>query len=1007
MPVLTRFQLDGGTNQAAARKLLPPEGLLRRVVNMELRRDGELGVRPGFTALEMTRQGQASLVDAEIHDLHVHNGRLFGIGNLSSHTSDNMTVLWEYVGAVDGWRTVSGTVSGGGLMPHVIDVRDIAATPEIADGVSTMTAAASGGLVLIAYDTADTRAYARVVRALDDVAILSTNILGTAMVRPMAMVATSGLFHIVGVNAAGTALSVRSFDSATDEVLSTATTLFTVDSLVFSAAAVLGSPGGYVTVGTLAGDLVVRHYNDSHAQQMTVTIAGVAPTYVSIAANGPQNRITIVYTASSVVSAVTIRLDNGGNIVGPGAVFLGSITTTSWCSVKYNTDTSINAYTIIAHITSESPEATWIITGNDTGFGGGSTFGSRLIGSVLTAEMVTVNPTGAAGASPNYFGVRLGDTDQITTALAQADGVHFFKDFGTAFAPAQLRRIGSHVRDASTGLFYMVNFTADTEGLRRAVVTEYRAHGIRRVQSASAGGLLYFAGGLPSVCDGLHLVEQVWGNAPVLFSVASSNAGGSVTAEAAYFIQCHAEWKDARGDVHKGPPSLVKSITTGVGHNRITGSVAGLHSLKYAPSLPEGLSFRIVIHRTAALADKTAGENLYRETSISIPITSPFGDALSFVLTASDDDLRELGASGGTIYTQGQTPIPNQAPPPCRYVWPIGERLAVAGLPRVDQWLQSKLLFPGEPISFADLDIVQFQGRAQEDIQGIAGLGGNLIVFCRRSVHFWQGDGPDHSGQGSFTYAGCLSREGGLIEDGWRSLVETDDGVFFQRDDEQICLVGAGGVQWVGQAIRDELVTYPVVAAAAFLRERHSVAFALQNAAGDAGEVVAYDLRRKVWFVHDLGVVDAVCEYQGRLAYCTRAGAVFLQNAAPGSGAMPTQIFETFDFDFGTGLSWGEAISFGLIGTKKGDATAALAISYDSGDSYTTIETFAVTTAGGYTTGKPFELKKAIPNRDCSRFAIKLTISGGSDTEGLRINEVVLETDSAPGMARLPARDAK
>ncbi len=51
MPVLTRFKLDGGTNQTAARKLLPPEGLLRRVVNLELRRDSELGVRPGFTAL--------------------------------------------------------------------------------------------------------------------------------------------------------------------------------------------------------------------------------------------------------------------------------------------------------------------------------------------------------------------------------------------------------------------------------------------------------------------------------------------------------------------------------------------------------------------------------------------------------------------------------------------------------------------------------------------------------------------------------------------------------------------------------------------------------------------------------------------------------------------------------------------------------------------------------------------------------------------------------------------
>ncbi len=134
---------------------------------------------------------------------------------------------------------------------------------------------------------------------------------------------------------------------------------------------------------------------------------------------------------------------------------------------------------------------------------------------------------------------------------------------------------------------------------------------------------------------------------------------------------------------------------------------------------------------------------------------------------------------------------------------------------------------------------------------------------------------------------------------------------------------------------------------------------------------------------------------------------MFQQNAAAGTGALPTAFFETYDFDFGTGLSWGEVIGAGIVGTKQGDCTVALAVTFDSAANYSTIGTWTTTTAGGYVTGAPIEEKKALPDRKHSRFALKVTVSGGSDTLAAYLNEVVLETEKAPGMTRLPARDTQ
>jgi len=1006
MPVLTRFRLDGGTNQQAARKLLPQQGLLRRVVNFDLRRDNELAVRPGFTALDMDRyQGDALVVC----DLISYDDRLFALGHGSSASLANRITLNEYVGEVQGWVNCLGAER----LPSATRVRNIVHSRDQEGGVFSATVAVYNGLGVAAYEThapSQGHVYATVFRASDDVTLLETRLTGLAN-EAQVFVTVGHKFHVVGMVYSGGSpdhLAVYTIDPATDTAFGAITALQTVDTEdIWAAAASTGSTGGYVTVGCLAGDLVVRRYNDSHVQQMTRTISSVDPKYLAIAADSTNNLIVVGYVddADDFPKYRTIQFTTGNDVAGPT-----TITATATDGVLSVTTGSVGSSFYIglaANITSTAPRK--VVFGRD--LSSGSAFTATF--TWHDAQLVTeyLDDANSAPLSHAFAGFIQGNpqTQFGVNGLGVNVSTNFpawFQDFGTAMEwPA---RLGSLTRDSVTGKFYATSRKQNNDLLGTFSVTEFSYGAAERRQTAIQGGLLHIAGGLGLAFDGRSPVEMGFGERPKIYSLASSNGAGSVQSSAAYFIQAFAEWVDARGNVHRGPVSDVYPITTGASDDTITGTISTLHSFR---NTINDANYRVVICRTAALADGSAGENLYRETFVSggTDPSSNWGLGAAFILTTSDDALRALGETQGTIYTQGQTPISHQAPPPFSYIWPTNERLAIGGLPQNNQWLQSKLRFPSEAVNFSDADLPQYQGSTDEAILAVASIEGQLAAFTRRSISLWNGEGPDESGQGSFSFCGFLTREGGINgADGWKSLCETDEGVFFQRDDEQLCMLGHdGSVNWgVGQNVRDELVTYPVVNAACFIRRKHQVVFAVENAAGNAGELLVYDLRRKQWFIWDIWA-KALAEYQGRLCYADSSGVVYQQNANAGTGALPTAFFETFDFDFGTGMSCGEIIGAGIVGTKQGDCTVALAASFDSGANYATIGSWTTTTANAYATGGPIEEKKALPDRKHSRFALKVTVSGGSDTLAAYLNEVVLETETAPGMTRLPARDTQ
>ncbi len=999
MGIITRIRLDGGTDQSSAKRVMPESGPLRRVTNMRLSRDGELEVRPGYAAMARTTYGGSNLV---AYDLVNYNERLIAIG-----TNGGARRLYEFVDqSLAAWKG-----SAGAALSYATEFRDMGRPPDQRGDILGGTLAVDNGIALLAFATQD-GLFVHVFRVADDATLAfesfgnSTGAVGS----PRALVTDSGgAFVVVAFDSGTGELKVRDFEPATDTSLSGLTTLFTVTGGLFAAARVRGG-SGYVVAGVSGTGVIVRHYSAAHVQQMTVTIATTVPKALSICADSSGNTVSILYVDNTddLVKVITRNLTTGAAVQGPTTVSSGQIAQAdSIVSIKHASSTSMRAaYTLQASgaaISSVPPLVqTRTIVPSTHALGTAADH----ISAELTSE-VLVEPL----SSEPVFAHVYGEDGQRVNVLTEHGGPLLAgKDFGIAQAqdatnPDAGTLAMSLTSDDVTGKFYWVNCSQNNDGERGVTVTEFELHSTARRQTAEFGGLLYIAGGMLSVYDGRQLFESGFIEAPMLFvGLASDALAGNATSGAKYLVQLHAEWLDARRNVHLSQPSIVYELTLGAADKELFGAIMGLHSMRRVNAETDALgsSLRLVIHRTAALTDKTSGENLFREVVIGQAPGDTFGAADSFFLTDSDAQLR---AKLKTVYTQSQTPIPHAAPPPCRYIWSSGGRLHLAGLPQADLMVHSKLLFPAEAGEFATLGRIQFESRFGSDIIGVASVDEAAIGFTRSGIAEVRGEGPDHAGLGEFIAPDPLDALDGLIDDGWRSLLKTHDGLFYQADSTKLYLMGGDrSTVWVN-AIQEELAAYPVIVAATHCRAQHCCAFAVQSSDGTDGAILIYDLRRHAWFV-DTGIVPAaLTTYLGRLVVADTAGLPFLQDLTPGTGAMPTQTVETYAFDF-SGADWGSVTRIGISGEKVGDCTIQLELALDDG-AFSVIETFAVTTANGFTNGRSVDLLKAPPVQETSRYSVRATISGGSATGGVRLNGFLFETDSAPGVARRPGRDTR
>lgn len=283
-----------------------------------------------------------------------------------------------------------------------------------------------------------------------------------------------------------------------------------------------------------------------------------------------------------------------------------------------------------------------------------------------------------------------------------------------------------------------------------------------------------------------------------------------------------------------------------------------------------------------------------------------------------------------------------------------------------------------------------------------------MVLWTRKQIWLVTGDGPRRNGQGEFNQADCITRSIGMIADGWQSMVQDDEGVWFQGSDAEIYRIGNGGqIEWLGKPVREYLQTYPKVVAAVYRQGKREVAFAITNSLGTLGGI----LRRNAlvpdspaWFFDDVGAVSSLAEYQGRLAY-VQSGIVYLQDASPGSGAFPTVQLDSGLFQGFQALGYGALQELGVLATFRGRCTITLKIGTDGITFPDTIAAWALS-ATEYSVGQRVQLLIDAPKQEFDSFAIRAEVSDVTGTtEGAWLHAFAVKTESKPDFVRLaPSR---
>lgn len=397
----------------------------------------------------------------------------------------------------------------------------------------------------------------------------------------------------------------------------------------------------------------------------------------------------------------------------------------------------------------------------------------------------------------------------------------------------------------------------------------------------------------------------------------------------------------------------------------------------------------------------TKGENFQRAAVGYTAVNGISGAFVSVVDTRNDqsdpivdtDLIRQQ-----PLYSSGIASGAHHAPLPSEYVWAGRERV-VMNTPRRARFATSKLVVPSEPAEFAFEGFLAFQGQVTGDIEAIAVLGDSVVPWTRREIWEVTGSGPGRNGIGEFFAARRVSNAGGIVADGWRSLVETDEGVFFQRQASQLCmLTKAGGVEWIGLAVEDYLDLYPEITAAVYVPSKHSVAFACQNTAGNAGGILRYDLDAKAWFFDDVGAVAALAEYQGRLAY-VQSGIVYLQDEAPGVGTAVEMTLKTNMFQGFQTIGHGQLNRIGFLSTYQGPTTVNLYYTSDGVDYTTLIGTWAFADAD-YDPGDRIVALKDPPAQMADSFGLLYEVVPTNGSAGVWMHAVAVDVTGSAELAR-------
>jgi hypothetical protein len=967
-----------------------PEGGLKRAENLRMRRDGRLGVRYGYTALSLVGQ-DGTIVP---YDLTSFNGRLMAFASPSGYSAPND--IHEYVNQPQfAWR---GTDSNSDIrLCPVTSVREVGRVPSQGTSTTVCDVAAAGGIVLMAWQASATSTAHHIFNPVTD-ATLSCGIT-TGYTKPRVLAVGTTLFALGVV---GATVTLKKFNPATDNGFVNLTDAFGTGDTILALDACTNEAGtGFAVALARSTPTVTIKLFDSTGTA-TQTITGPAVTLERMAVFQQAARVHLAaceaddeldlytYTISSgLIENTTLDIGDvgGGELANrqPGI-----------CVADNTTDLLIT----YGQFTAPADNLTYFLRVTPSTHAVGTSRrwdqaavttkpiavpDSEMVGAVIidasTGGVNAVGLIGIAGTSPVEM-----------MAVAMDQGLAPLVDFNHMPALA---------KDASTGKFYWAKLTLNlSSGTVTPVVAEL-VFGTGRRQTAVIDNQLYIASGTVQMFDARQLVEAGFQERPRIVSATPSNGAGSLTPNALYLVCATFEWTDSQGRFHTSEPSDVTEVTMGASDDTISVTVTTPHSLRCNINNEFfGSAVSVVTWRSLPAPDK----QLLRDITITVsPTASGWGREVTGSLVQSDSALEDEAV----IYTQGASgarsgPNPFVSPLPCRYIWPSADKLVTGGLPAVTQIQESRAAFPNEPITWAQN--LGGLASAPESVLAVARLDERRLAFTASGIFEFTGDGLDINGVGDLGNPRRLPSPGGLYGgvDGWRSLVETHVGIYFQLAADSIFLLprGGGAPVFVGKPVRDTLASFPTITSATYLKTEQLVCFTCNNLAGNDSVILVHDLDHGQWFVDtDTTALTSSCEYGGRLVILRSTGAIEWQNATHPAAAFISTLVESGTlYPFGQG-GQGQIDEIQFYGEFRGNCVLTPSLSFDDGKTYTALTAKSLSTAGSpaYVVGDTVSLKWG-PQRmrgDRVRLKFECTALSGAATEGLVYNYATIDFTAA------------
>lgn len=999
-----------GINQSQDAKIAP-FGYLKNATNLRIKQRGQLGVRNGFSPLVMS-SGSATMV---AYDLFAYKNRLCAMGD--DQGNGYPTEIFEYINqAQAAWKSSDPEKARVMLNPFT-NLRDVAGMPQANASIEQVDAAVGQGRICVVYKINTFAIFAVILDQETDQVLYAENLYpllndssgdfkvvhsnnrfyialkingGLRVYRYTTLSSTSWTTHISNVSGA----TVSAWDMGVIATPTTGELVFAYDNAAIS-------------------NLGIKVYDTSGVQVgSTITLAATDSEHISIESDQTDNTINL-HTIENTDDG-TLRTYNYAGTLLDGPTLTQTGLSSSICRLRAMGSLPDAVAIMTNNLTGD--EAVLEIYNQDTHaqIGADRRIQNATMRSRLMAAQTPGQPIGVVWAglvAPN-----LPDALQATNFIAYSSPTVHHTSKRDYIKAMDLGFLGNITRDSTTGKLCWpaaMDPGIDDNAVPSVCLLDFQSSDRR--QGVQFGQHYYLSGGTPSVYDGRVNVDLGFNESPGIREITQdNNVNDHLVVGATYHYAVHWEYVTADKSVMVSPVSVggnpgqaytdSPSVTITAGNTGADISCnAPHHILQAVGDVAYGGTLIAVLSRTVWDASSGVPQSIFRRCQIrAINSTiSAYGQDISFSDGMSDAEL----ATQAPIYTQGERgilsgPLEQNGPQPCSYITASESRLILGGLIRSSDFQISRAAFRGETYSFSEFS--QFFNQVDESIIGVQALDGAKVIYTANDIFAFAGDGPDDLGGGVVSDPSEISSQGGLIEDGWKSFLNNEKGLFYQHSRNRLMILprGAQSPDNIGEPVQDTLDAFPQITGATRIKNDFVACFSCNNDDGDDARLLTIDFHQDQWLLDSLPLeddagIDCIVEYQSKLAYLS-GGVVYFQRddfADNGTDFIPTSLETNVIYPFGLG---GKGLIYDIVyvGVKKSDSILTLSVSYNDGLSYTPMT--ASTQTG--TNGSTIKTKYTTAQQLYSSVAFKLDVSGVTPGEGMIHNhiEVWVEDEWGP-----------